>query len=403
MSHGRQLRLWSVVLAVSCATSPPSQEVRPGIEVLLSDSLHVLSGKRIGVLTNQSGVDRHGTNDIDLLQNAGVHLTALFSPEHGFRGLLDQENIGNDVDPATGVPIFSLYGDTREPTVEMLDLVDLLIIDLQDIGARPYTYISTALWAMRSARDAGVEVVVLDRPNPIGGGLVQGPVRAPASASFNGLLQIPMRHGLTFGELALYGNAEMEIGASLTVIPMDGWRREQWYDETGLPWIPPSPNMPDLESATHYAGMVIFEATNLSVGRGTPMAFQVLGAPWLRPAAVVGALGEVPGVSLSDTVVTPEAPTDSKYDGVRLPALRLRVTDRGLYDPVRLATRILAAVHSLHGDSLTIRPGRFDRLIGTPTVREALEGAGDWPALWGVWERAGEAFEARRVPFLLYR
>jgi uncharacterized protein YbbC (DUF1343 family) len=377
--------------------------VRPGIEVLLSDSLHVLSGRRIGVLTNQSGVDRHGTNDIDLLLDAGVHLTALFSPEHGFRGLFDQEGIGDDVDLATGVPIFSLYGDTRTPTAEMLDMVDLLIIDLQDIGTRPYTYISTALLAMRSARNAGVEVVVLDRPNPIGGRLVQGPTRAPADSSFNGMLQIPMRHGLTFGELTLYGNDELHIGARLIVIPMDGWGREQWYDETGLPWIAPSPNMPDLESATHYAGMVIFEATNLSVGRGTPMAFQVLGAPWLRPAAVVGALGTVPGVVLSDTVVTPEAPTDGKHAGIPLPALRLLVTDRAIYDPVRLATRILSAVDSLHGDSLTIRAGRLDRLIGTPTVRQVLEGAGDWSSLWSAWDRSRDAFEARRSAVLLYR
>lgn len=403
MSHGRQLALWSVVLAVACATSPPRSDVRPGIEVLLSDSLHVLAGRRIGVLTNQSGVDRRGTNDIDLLLEAGVHLTALFSPEHGFRGLLDQESIGDEIDPATGVPIFSLYGATRVPTAEMLALVDLLIIDLQDIGTRPYTYISTALLAMRSAEVAGVEVVVLDRPNPIGGRLVQGPTVSPSDTSFNGLLQIPMRHGLTFGELMLYGNEELHIGARLTVIPMDGWRRAQWYDETGLPWIAPSPNMPDLESATHYAGTVIFEATNLSVGRGTPMAFQVLGAPWLRPAAVVGAVGTVPGVVLSDTVVTPDAPTDGKHDGVSLPAIRLRVTDRAMYDPVRLATRILSAVDSLHGDALTIRPGRFDRLIGTPTVRQVLEGTGDWSSLWSAWDRSGDAFESRRSAVLLYR
>jgi uncharacterized protein YbbC (DUF1343 family) len=212
-----------------------------------------------------------------------------------------------------------------------------------------------------------------------------------------------MRHGLTFGELARYGNAELQIGAALTVVPMDGWRREQWYDETGLPWIPPSPNMPDLESATHYAGLVVFEATNLSVGRGTPIAFQVLGAPWLRPAAVVAALGEVAGGALSDTVVTPEAPTDGKHGGVVLPAIRLLVTDRATYDPVRLATRILSVVDSLHGDSLTIRAGRFDRLIGTPTVRQALEGGGDWTALWSAWERSREAFAARRSAVLLYR
>lgn len=403
MSHGRQLACWGAVLAVACGTSTQVPLVRPGIEVLLSDSLHVLAGKRVGVLTNQSGIDRHGTNDIDLLLGAGVHLTALFSPEHGFRGLMDQASIGDEVDAATGLPIFSLYGDTRAPTAEMLRLVDIVIIDLQDIGTRTYTYISTALLAMRSARVAGVEVVILDRPNPIGGRLVQGPTMSPSDTSFIGLLQIPMRHGLTFGELALYGNAELRIGARLTVIPMDGWRRELWYDETGLPWVAPSPNMPDLESATHYAGTVIFEATNLSVGRGTPLAFQVVGAPWLRPAAVLERLGDVPGVILSDTVVTPEAPTDGKYDGLRLPAIRLLVSDRRLYDPVRLAARILASVDSVHGDSLTLSPGRFDRLIGTRGLRQVLHGAGDWPSLWRAWARAREAFETRRSGVLLYR
>lgn len=403
MSHGRQLAHWGMVLAVACATAPQSPGVRPGIEVLLTDSLHVVSGKRVGVLTNQSGVDRHGTNDIDLLLDAGVQLTALFSPEHGFRGVLDQEAIGDEVDSATGVPIFSLYGTTRTPTAEMLSLVDLLIIDLQDIGARPYTYISTALLAMRSAGDAGVGVIILDRPNPLGGRLVQGPTRSPAEGSFNGMLQVPMRHGLTFGELALLGNAELDIGADLTVIPMDGWRRDLWYDETGLPWIAPSPNMPDLESATHYAGIVVFEATNLSVGRGTPMAFQVLGAPWLRPAALVESLGDVPGVIVSDTVITPRGPTDGKHDGLRLPAIRLRVSDRALYDPVRLATRILASLEALHGDSLTIIPGRFDRLMGARTVRQAIEEAGDWSALWRDWDRDVDAFTSRRSALLLYR
>jgi len=395
--------LW---LAAGCAvTGRDGGGVRPGIDVFISDSLHVLDGDRVGLLTNQTGIGRNGSSDAELLLGAGVNLTTLFSPEHGFRGVLDQETIGHGPDPATGLPIYSLYGNTRAPTPDMFDGLEVLVIDLQDIGTRTYTYISTALLAIRAARDAGIRVIVLDRPNPIGGRLVQGPIMSPKDTSFVGMLQVPLRHGMTLGELALYGNWELEIGADIVVIPAQGWRRDQWFDDIGLPWVRPSPNMPSLESATHYPGIVMFEATNLSVGRGTPIAFQLVGAPWLRPSEVLARLGPLSGVSLSDTMVTPNGPTDGKYESTTIPSIRLRVSDRSTYDPVRVATEILAAIYAVHGDDVTIDEARFDRLAGTDAVRRVVVSGGEeeLEALLRDWDRALAAFKGRREKFLLYR
>ena len=403
MSHWSRWHHWLLIAATACGV--PGREgavVRPGIDVLISDSLHLLEGARVGLVTNHVGVGRNGSSNVELLLSAGVNLTTLLSPEHGFRGLLDQENIGHGVDPATGLPIYSLYGETRTPTPDMLESVDVLVIDLQDIGTRTYTYISTALLAMKAARASNIRAIVLDRPNPIGGLSVQGPIMTPRDTSFTGMLQIPLRHGMTIGELARYGDSELQLGADLTVIPVDGWHRDMWFDVVGLPWIAPSPNMPNLESATHYPGTVMFEATNLSVGRGTPIAFQVLGAPWLRPAEVVSRLGDLSGVAVSDTTVTPENPSDGKYPGQAIPSLRLRVTDRATYDPIQLATRILVTVYAVHGGDLQIREGRLDRLVGTDAVRGALSG-GALDALWSAWDRDLDRFRARRTEFLLYK
>lgn len=376
--------------------------VRPGIEVLVTDSIHLVASRRVGLVTNHTGIDRTGGGDIERLLAADVDLTALFSPEHGFRGTLDQPNVEHALDSATGLPIFSLYGDLRAPTPSMLQRIDVLVVDLQDIGARTYTYISTALLAMRAARDAGVSVIVLDRPNPIGGVLVQGPVLDTAHASFVGMLQVPLRHGMTFGELARLGNASLNIDAELVVVPVAGWRRELWFDETGLPWVRPSPNMPDLESAAHYPGLVLFEGTNLSVGRGTPMAFQVLGAPWLDPGAVLARMDSTPGVTVTDSSVTPVNPTDSKYPDRLLPSLRFAVTERAKYDPARLAVVVLVALHDVHGDSLIFRDATFDRLAGTSTIRRAVLQGARPVEIWRDWDRAHMEFVSRRRAALLY-
>ena len=392
-----------LILVGGCDTAPgQTREIRPGIDVLLADSAHLVADRRVGLLTNQTGVNRTGGSDVEALLQHGVQLVAIFSPEHGFRGNLDESNIGHTTDSATGLPIYSLYGEQREPTPEMLSQIDVLLFDLQDIGARTYTYISTILHAMRAA--AGLDVVVLDRPNPIGGELVQGPVLDTAFATYVGMLPVPLRHGMTMGELALLGNDVLGIGADLTVVPADGWQRGIWFDATGLPWIKPSPNMPSLESATHYPGIVIFEATNLSVGRGTPIAFQVLGAPWLRPSDVAAVIGEQPGVAISDTTITPRSAADRKYSDVTIPALEFRVTDRSTYDPTHLMVRLLTAIKQVHPDSFAVTSERgFDRLAGSDRLRLALES--DQPAdeVIASWKEGLAAFLGIRQRYLLYR
>jgi len=394
-----------MVSVVGCAAPDSGHPaVRPGIEVLLSDSLHLIEGQRVGLITNQTGVDGAGVDDVQRLLDADVDLRAVFAPEHGFRGTLDQEIIEHGRDTAAALPVFSLYGEVRAPTPEMLDLIDVLLIDLQDIGARPYTYVSTALVAIRAAAEAGVKPVLLDRPNPLGGTLVQGPMLDTAYASSVGMLPVPLRHGMTHGELALLGNDVLGYRADLTVVPATGWRRDEWFDETGLPWVRPSPNMPDLESATHYPGIVLFEGTNLSVGRGTPVAFRVLGAPWLAPLRVAASLGSEPGVIIKDSVITPEEPGDGKYADVTMPALVFAVTDRRSYDPTRLAVRLMAAIKDLHPDSFEIRNAEyFDDRAGSDALRTWLDEGGTRGEIWLSWEVEVAEFRRLREAYLVYR
>lgn len=393
-----------LVLVAACAPqTPTASAVRPGIEVLLSDSSRLIEGRRVGLLTNQTGVDRQGVDDLTQLLAAGAQVTAIFAPEHGYRGMLDTSVVGDTVHADTGIEIFSLYGTVRAPTPAMLDRIDVLLVDLQDIGARPYTYISTALLAMEAAAAQGVRVLVLDRPNPVGGELIQGPLLDTAEASFVGMLPVPLRHGMTIGELARLGNDARGIGAELTVVPADGWRRDVWFDGTGLPWVRPSPSMPSQESATHYPGTVLFEATNLSVGRGTPIAFQVIGAPWLDVGAVLREVGPVDGLSIDDTTITPRQPPDGKHDGVTIPAVRLAVRDRAAYDPVATAIRLLAALVRVHGDSLRVSSERFRMLAGDGGLWPAIEAGTAADEIVAGWERPLARFRRARAAYLLYR
>ncbi|HEX4599984.1 MAG TPA: DUF1343 domain-containing protein, partial [Gemmatimonadales bacterium] len=339
--HHRSL-LGLGLLASAALTAPARAQVRPGIDVLVTDSAHLIAGQRLGLLTNQTGVDLEGRRDIDLLVARGYRLMVLFSPEHGLRGLEDRPGLPDATDSASGLPIYSLYGGTPLSHIALLDSLDAVLIDLQDIGARYYTYPASATQVVREAARRRIRVIVLDRPDPIGGDLVQGNVRdrvADPDSQFVGFLPIPMRHGLTLGELVRLAAAQLRLGANLTVVPAAGWQRGRYYDATGLPWVRPSPNMPDLESALHYPGTCLFEGTNLSVGRGTGFAFQVIGAPWFDTAAVLSRLRTIArgpgsvlaGVEISAAVFTPHAPTDGKYDGVPLRGVRLRVTDRQRY------------------------------------------------------------------------
>jgi uncharacterized protein YbbC (DUF1343 family) len=379
--------------------------VRPGIEVLLSDSLHLVRGRRVGLVTNHTGVDREGRTDIDLLaEHPEVELVALFSPEHGIRG---EERAGaaieSGTDERTGLPIHSLYGKTRKPTPEMLEGIDVLLFDMQDIGARYYTYVSTMAKAMEAAGEAGIPFVVLDRPNPIRGDVVQGAVLDTAFSTFVGLYPVPMRHGLTPGELARMYVGAFGVEADLRVVPVEGWRRSMTFDETDLAWIPPSPNMPSLESALAYPGTCLFEGTPISVGRGTDRAFQLIGAPWLDGAALAESLNAygLTGVRFVAVTFTPTNAGDGKFEGQEISGVRL-VAESSTYDAPRAAVAMLIETRRMSGDNWSWRERHFDRLAGSDALRLGIEAGRDLAALTASWDAADADFEALRAPFLIY-
>ncbi|HEY3219526.1 MAG TPA: DUF1343 domain-containing protein [Gemmatimonadales bacterium] len=409
----RAHRLFWIVLGIGCSggtrlPSPAVAQVRPGIETLLSDSAHLIAGKRLGLLTNNTGVDHLGRRDVDLLRAAvGARLTVLFSPEHGFRGTEDRSGLPDGTDSATGLPIYSLYGGSRTAARAAVDSIDVLLIDLQDIGARYYTYIGTTVQLMRDATRARKRVIVLDRPDPVGGTAVHGNVRARAGdpdSLFSGFMPVAMRYGMTLGELARLANDVMALGTDLVVVPALGWNRTMFYDQTGLPWVKPSPNMPDIESALLYPGTCLFEGTNVSVGRGTPMAFQVLGAPWLDPDSVIRRLDKsaLIGVDIESTAFTPVGPTDFKYAGIALRGVRLRVRDRAHYDPTKLAVALLAAIRAAHPTQFQFRAQSFDRLAAGPELRTALEAGRPLSEIWDSWAPDLERFRRARAKYLIY-
>jgi uncharacterized protein YbbC (DUF1343 family) len=397
-----------MALLASAACSPPDAEVgdvRPGIEVLLSDSSHLVSGRRVGLITNHTGVARDGMHSIDLLLSQGIELVALFGPEHGLRGTVDEgDRVASGRDERTGLLVHSLYGESLQPTAEMLAGVDVLLFDIQDIGARYYTYVSTMALAMKAAAEHDIAFIVLDRPNPIGGRHVQGNVLEPEHSSFVGLYPVPMRHGMTAGELAQLFNDHFGIGAELHVIPVESWQRADWFDATGLPWIKTSPNMPDLESATHYPGTCLFEGTNLSVGRGTPIAFQQIGAPWLDGTALAERLNgyDLPGVRFEVVTFTPEGAHDNKYSGEEVNGVHFITTDRSIYDPTRAGVAALIEARRLTGERWEWRPGHFDRLAGTSRLRQHIEGGASLDEATRGWRDQLADFSELRAQYLLY-
>lgn len=391
--------------AAGTAAPPDTQAaVLPGIDVFLADLPVAVRGQRVGLITNQSGIDRAGTPDIDRIAgHGGLRLVALLAPEHGIRGDVEAgEQIRDDVDPRTGVPIYSLYqSEDRGPTDEMLRDVDVLVYDLQEVGGRTWTYVSTMALAMQAARRKGIPFVVLDRPNPIGGEIVEGALLDPRFKSFVGMYPIPARHGMTVGELATLFNQAHGIGAELIVVRAANWRRGQWMDDTGLPWVNPSPNLRSLAALTSYPGTVYFEGTNLSEGRGTDRPFEQVGAPWLdapRAAATMNAM-RLPGIRF-EAITMPVAATAGKFPGQTIPAVRFVVTDRQAYRPVRTALLLIDAVRRQHPrDFAWTRT--IDRLTGSDRVRLAIEG-GSLPALLDDWDREAAAFAESRKPYLLY-
>jgi uncharacterized protein YbbC (DUF1343 family) len=382
-----------------------SGQVRPGVDVLLSDSLHLVRGLRVGLITNHTGVDARGRSSIDRLTDSeDVHLVSLFSPEHGIRGTQrGGDAVEAGVDAATGLPIHSLYGETRAPTPEMLDGLDALLFDIQDVGARYYTYISTMALAMEAAGKARIPFVVLDRPDPIGGVAVQGNILDPRYSTFVGLYPVPMRHGMTPGELARLFVGEFGIEAELHVVPVSGLERSMTFGRTGLPWIPPSPNIPSVESALHYPGTCLFEGTNISVARGTDRAFQLLGAPWLDGEALAEAMGryDLDGVRIEPVRFTPESPSDGKFDGEEIPGVALTATD-STYDPTVTAVALLLETRRMSGDHWEWRISHFDRLAGTDALRKGIDAGRPLEELTEGWNRDLAAFRQTRAPYLIY-
>lgn len=378
--------------------------VRPGIDVLLTDSVHLIAGRAVGLVSNHAGVDAQGVHDVERLRSAGIDLAALFSPEHGFRGAAAPgEHVEHSVDSATGLPIYSLYGRSSSPTPEMLSGIDVMIVDLPDAGARYFTYITTTAGVMRAAGAAGIPVLVLDRPNPIGGTL-QGNLNHPDHRSAVGLLTVPMRHGLTIAEQSVLAQDELDIAVDLHVIPMDGWRRSMAFDDTGLPFIRPSPNLPTLESLFHYPGLCLFEGTALSVGRGSDDPFTQIGSPWLDTTAVLSVVraAGLPGVTFRGVPFTPTNPGDRKFPDQALAGIRLEVTNRDSYDAPVTAVYLLAAVAARHPDEIGWYQAHFDRLAGGPSLREAIASGEDPRLIVRPWASTLEDFGNRVERYLLY-
>jgi uncharacterized protein YbbC (DUF1343 family) len=403
----------TTVASVGSAASADAPAVRPGLDQFIANPPEWAVGKRIGLITNVAGIDSRGRSNIDLMAgDRRFKLAALFAFEHGLRGDAPAgQPILNGTDEKTGLPVYSLYGEIREPTADMLRDIDVLMYDVQDVGARPYTRVSTMALSMKAAAANGIPFAVLDRPNPIGGVIVEGPVLDPAFASFVGMYPIPLRHGMTVGELARMYNSRFGIGATLHVVPVEGWRRDMTLDQTGLRYIPPSPNLRRLEAAVLYPGTVLFEGTNLSEGRGTDMPFEQTGAPWIRPDDVVREMTalRLPGVRY-EAVSIPVAPDGRRFPGQTIPGVRLVVTDRGSYRAVRTAMLLIDTIRRLYPNEFAWsganqrEPGMrtVDRLAGTDRFRTAVD-AGMLRAQFDEWDQAAQSFRAMREPFLLYR
>ena len=397
MTFARQTFDAQIPAVAAAATAP----VQTGIDVLRADGFKILAGTRVGLLTNHPGRARDGAATIDLLAAApNVKLTALFSPEHGIRGILDA-SVPSTTDEKTGLPIHSLYGTTRRPSADQLAGLDAVVIDLQDIGTRFYTYMTSMAYVMEEAAARKIKVVVLDRPNPIGGVGIEGPQLDEAVAGFTGYLpSMPIRHSLTMGELARLFNAEKKIGADLTVVAMRNWRRDAWFDDTSLPWINPSPNMRNLHQATLYPGIGAFESTNISVGRGTDTPFEQIGAPWIDGVRLAESLNarRIPGVRFYPVRFTPAA---SVFANTECQGVFMVITDRAALRPVRVGVEIASALVKLF-------PGKLDvdlaaRLFGSAAGLSRIKAGDDPAAIARSWAGAEARWRLLRAKYLIYQ
>ncbi len=387
--------------------------IQIGLERLLDSEHTFLAGKRLGLLSNQASTDsrlRHGR--LLLQEKFGSQLTCLFSPQHGFFSE-KQDNMvesSHQIDQRTGLPIFSLYGESRQPSEEMFERLDVLLIDIVDVGTRVYTFLYTMAYCLEAAARYGKKVIVLDRPNPVGGLEVEGNILRPECSSFVGLYPLPMRHGLTFGELALYINSEFAIGADLEIVPMQGWQRRMLFRDTGFPWVFPSPNMPTPDTAMVYPGQVLWEGTNISEGRGTTLPFELVGAPFWQCEDILERLAAtpMPGCSFRPLVFEP---TSGKWAQTACAGFQLHVTDAAVFKPYRTSLALLQAVIQLYPEEFQYKEPPYeyeherlpmDLILGDATVRNMIEDGVPIVQIEEGWQQELEEFNQLRRIYFLY-
>lgn len=396
-------------------TTTPQEKVRvmPGIENLFAKYINGLRGKKVAVVVNHTAVDKNGVHLIDRLVDAGIQVKAIFGPEHGYRGeSADGQQIQDGVDPVSGAHVYSLYGKNRKPTDEMLQGVDAILYDIQDVGVRFYTYISTMGYAMQAAAEHDIPFWVLDRPDPITGVKVEGPMLQEGHESFVGLYPIPVRYGMTPGELAkmIVGEQWMEFpdGFEPRVIELTGWQRPYWYDNTDIPWIAPSPNMSTLATATVYPGLCFIEGTNISEGRGTPHPFLWIGAPWIDGEKLSQALNDyqLKGVVFEPIQFTPEdipgVSVHSKYRGEQCEGVKINVTSRDAFAAVPAGVYIISTVKKMYPNDFKWRRSAIDRLYGSDDLRTSLDEKMSPKEIVGSWDKSLEQFKAKRAKYLIY-
>jgi len=387
-------------LPMPSSPAQAAEHTQTGIDVLEQQNFAPLRGKRVGLITNQTGVDSQGRRTIDLLAHAdGVKLVALFSPEHGIAGQLDTTTVANATDAATSLKIFSLYGDTRRPTDEMLQGLDALVFDIQGAGVRFYTFITTMGYCMEAAAKQKIPFFVLDRPDPLGGEKIQGPMLDPSRISFVGYFRLPVIYGMTFGELAQMFNSENKLNLDLHVVTMKNWRRSQTFDQTGLAWIPPSPNLRTYNEALLYPGVEILQAAGVSVGRGTDAPFEQLGAPWIHSDVLLNSLNakQIPGVRFTAATFTP---SDGLYKSEACAGVKLEITDAAAFDSIRTGLEIADALHRLYPERFQVTK-LMDLLASQPTVNALI--AYQPPAtIIASWADDLAQFRTLRAKYLLY-
>jgi uncharacterized protein YbbC (DUF1343 family) len=372
---------------------------KTGIDALETEKFAPLRGKRVGLITNQTGLDSYGHRTIDLLARAdGVNLVAIFSPEHGIAGVADA-SVSNQADAPTGLPIYSLYGATRRPTSEMLHGIDALVFDIQDAGVRFYTYITTMAYSMEATAQQHIAFFVLDRPNPLGGEVIEGPVLDRDRTSFVGYFPMPVRYAMTMGELALMFNSENKIGANLHVVAMQDWHRRNFYDMTGLAWIAPSPALRTLRENSLYPGVEILQAAGVSVGRGTPTPFELFGAPWIDSEMLLTELNrrELLGVRFAMTEFTPAS---GLYSGVLCKGISIDLRDRDTFQPVLMGLEIASVLHHLY--PMQFQVDKMIELLGAPSTVERLARGDDPKEIEAGWANDLARFRTMREKYLLY-